>query len=272
MRNRIVSAVKPRNTLAQPTSQMLYFPMRVNEGATADQLLDKGNTELASGAIDIGGTTTNMWSAKPAYFTPPGDQDEGQVATDAMQAFMRLDTLAGIGGLLIAADLTVSTAPTVDNVIVDFCNANAINGGYLWRLQSSNAMTVRNTPPGGSDGTVAAVTGMSFPYNKHIGIYFDCYTATPTCAIYEDAVQADQRNVTGTLPAGEAIRGLSLFSRRTTASTQDKICNATDTGYIGLRNLRIIRFEYDAASLISAILSEMVDYRNEDRLQTLVGR
>lgn len=261
-------ALKLLGRQPEQVSQMLHFPLHIDEGATEDTIVDYGNTGLFTSGIAIGGTTGSMWPTGGG-FQPPGDQAH-QDTREAVRAFFDLSTLEGVGGMLILFDLKLASTPSADITVFDHSQGNTTTGGYRIKISLGGGAQMQYRAAGG--GLVGATAGALTPgqFNS-VAHYLDMAATSKKNYAFLDGVADGSADLAGSPPVCDATRGLGLFCRHPTAAATDYQLGSASDGSV-VKNLRFVRFEYNVLDHIEEIVLDAHHHGDERRLKSLRGR
>jgi hypothetical protein len=208
------------------------------------KLRDYGNTGMfPSDVADIGGSGHTF---SGGFFYPSGDQIATVVNDTLSQDFVRMDNLDGVGGILVLyqEDLTTSVV-SVDKSIVTCGTSASPEGGWGIDISSNDTNKTMYRANGGTISTIGAyydLTGVGQAYN-----YLDGW------------VNQVSEDLATPFPKPRLERVFSLFnSISNNSGAVTKVLNS-DGGNVGISNLRIIRFEYDAYDFIQDAVREYGD-------------
>ena len=228
--------------------------------ATGTTLTEKtGKTGLTGQSIT--GTTTNVWTDTPGWFTPdPTAGNSVIIPASAANAIFSLDDLSA-GGVLVVCEINIGANPGADSE--DLWQYGLSSAGYRLSLTyGANANiigAVRNV--GGSDtstpsANISAVVGDNLIVALYVDIsngFFSMYVNEPA------ARKATSLPTDGTAMIGAStpsIIGLGIFGRSTGGSLLGQAGTGSGTT---MRSLFAIRFTTDQSSLVPAIIQGFMD-------------
>lgn len=274
--NNPITGYKDRSAETAPVSKYILFQGHEDTESDVTAIRDYGNASVfTSDVYDIGGSGHSFANGNILL---NGDQD-GLSDTTALREHLRLDTLAGVGGMLCMINMDVDVNPANNVGQIVWCGSTASSdpgGGWDVHLVSNGSLRMGYMPISGSLNLLAAISGTT-PYEKTAAWYMDCYDATPRVYTYEDGVitgaGTDLTDGAAGLPSMRPTRVFSLGSKRLNDSAFTFELNSnSDVAYIA--DIWIIRFEYDALGdgTVAEVVDEHATNPRERILRSLAGK
>ena len=261
------------NRAKPPASQ--YINLRLHSDYLSDvtKVKDFGNTGVfPSTGYSIGGT---LHTYADGFFSPDGTQ-ENAFDDEAMQAFIDLESLVGIGGVLFMAQIGVSAHPASSfNTL--FGGTHLTSAPYTgWSIthQSIGKIQFRYRT-GGLNALIVEIGSPATDGSVHTyAVYIDLVPATPLAHVYLDGVEVGSGNALDPVAGPvKPERAFALFVNRSGDTTyaggwggNSQVAPAADI-WCG-------RFERDAKAegIVAAAVAEYAATPREPYLLSLSGK
>lgn len=233
-----------------PKYPMMWFPLHGdtvgNDEATA--IVDQAETSiLATGKLDLTGTTAAIWSAVPGVMSNPAS-DVNTVSTEqTLLDFLDLSTITTGGILILFNAYMTGYGVTTEELIID-ASSNANSGGWAINFAiTSGFLFVTMKPAGSSLVNISRSAGSpALNTTNSYAVYLDI-THNTAVIIQEKIEQVVLREFT-VLPTVDPVKGVSFFSRT------DQLKNVQST--TRLSNMQIYRVNDDVVGLLPTIAAQ----------------
>ena len=239
------------------TSKAVWYRMH-EAGDTSTELVDAFGEETEFADPTITGTTTNIWSARPGWFTPdPAAQNYVNISGVNADDVCALDTIGG--GVLIVFEINLGNNPGSGEDRVIHYGTNGAGGYYSISFSHGGNSNLKAyiQPVGGS------LTNRSLNVTAHIGsdmicaAYFDVANSNIELFANSSTSVSQAITVDGVLP-GTTITsnpGLDLFARPTGHDQRF----GTSGFAAEIRDMLIFRFETDVSADLANIVQGFIE-------------
>ena len=256
-------AITPRSSrVAGITLDYLSIPMHAI-GSAADKVSVSG---VSSTEATLIGTNTAALTANPGYMTSPdGTLMAIRGGTDTIADLMDLQTLIGIGGLLVVMDVEFASNPAANTCVWGHMSSSgATTGVFFGRITTAGQLDCRMQPVGGAEASVASGTAITTGARQQLAWFFDCVNGT--VQMYKNGAASGSAGVIpldATLPKRAAVAandyGITFGGKATSLTTGASIM---PTG-AKIGNGLVVRFESDKSTTVPALLAKMAKAVNE---------
>lgn len=237
--SRVISRRSPRALLTSIASQFLHLPLNGQTGTDKSIIPNLGNFGPTS--LTLAGTTTNVWSARPGWLLPSGDNYVSFSLSDPVnRGFFRLDTLEGVGGILAMLRMRRNDPTTVGATILSataYSNTAGYGGGYEFAVGSGANFNIQHA--GSAGGSITTLTqGQVTEDLDSVGlVYLDCVSGT--IYGYRDGTSRTSAALPAALPPLDDTISVDLFRRRRRTLTENYMGAAGNDTAVG--DLTIVR-------------------------------
>lgn len=256
-------SLAPRSSrIAEITHDYLYVPCHAI-GSAANKISATGITSTEATLV---GTNTAALTANPGYITSPdGTLFAILGGNDTVADHMNLQTLIGIGGLLIVVDVEFASNPAANvGIWGHITSSGATDGVFFGRITTAGQLDCRMQPIGGAEATIATGTAITTGVRQQLAWFFDCVNGT--VQMYKNGAPSGSAGViplNATLPKRATVAtndyGITFGGKATSLTTGATIM---PTG-AKIGNGLVVRFESDKSTTVPTLLAKMAKAVNE---------
>ena len=242
----------------------LILPMHEGTGVVLNDV--GGRSLLASNQLTLSGSAGTMWSDVAGFLKPASTNQKVIGYNDAaVRAFVRLDTLSSVGGMLMMFSGNQSVTPNATENVFNAAGETGY-GQYAFQLTSTGRYCMTYTNMDGTAQTPTAPNTSDLVSGRNPFIaYIDCYN-TPSMVQYLNGDLVNTTNLTGgaaKLPngGGTTKNGLGLFCTHTSGTASSKLNGSGTPSGTAVAELYFVRVPGDFLSILPTVAAEFAANR-----------